>query len=395
MEEAVIVSGVRTPFGSFGGSLVDMPAPTLGALVIEEALKRAGIAGDEVDEVLMGNVLQAGVGLSSARQSALEAGIPTEVPSLTINKACGSSLKTIALADQAIRAGDAEVLVAGGMESMSNAPYLLARARWGYRLGDAEMQDHMFRDGLVCSMAQCHMGGTAENVAVDFRIEREEMDEFAEGSQRKASKAWEEGRFAEEVVPVPVPQRRGDPVLFAKDEYIRADTSVDRLAKLTPAFMGEGGSVTAGNSSGINDGASATVVMSRSRAERLGLKPLGIIRGFGAAGVPPRVMGIGPIPATRKALQRAGLSMKDIDLIELNEAFAAQALAVGKELGWDWDRVNVNGGAIAIGHPVGASGARLAMTLLYEMERRRARYGLATMCIGGGMGVAMVFERPQ
>ena len=395
MEESVIVSGVRTPFGTFGGSLVDVPATKLGAQVIAESLKRVGVNGEEVDEVLMGNVLQAGVGLSGARQASLGAGIPEAVPSMTVNKACGSSLKTISLADQAIRAGDAEIVVAGGMESMSNAPYLLPRARFGYRMGNGEVQDHMFRDGLICSLANCHMGITAENVAADFKIAREEMDAFSAASQRKALKAWEEGKFAEEVVPVPVPQRRGDPVLFDKDEHIRAESTADRLGKLPPAFMGEGGAVTAGNSSGINDGAAAVVVMSRRRAERMGLKPMGIIRGFGAAGVPPRVMGIGPIPATRKALQRAGLELKDIDLIELNEAFAAQALAVGKELQWDWDRVNVNGGAIAIGHPVGASGARIAMTLLYEMERRDARYGLATMCIGGGMGVAMVMERPK
>ncbi|MEK7217001.1 MAG: acetyl-CoA C-acyltransferase, partial [Chloroflexota bacterium] len=250
-------------------------------------------------------------------------------------------------------------------------------------------------DGLVCSLAGCHMGVTAENVAADFQIDRDDMDAFSEASQKKAARAWGEGRFEKEVMPVAIPQRRGDPVSFARDEHIRANTTRDSLAKLGPAFMGEGGTVTAGNSSGINDGAAAVVVMARSRAERMGLKPLGVIRGFGAAGVPPRVMGIGPIPATRKALQRAGLEMKDIDLVELNEAFAAQALAVGKELKFDWDRVNVNGGAIAIGHPVGASGARIAMTLLYEMERRNVRYGLATMCIGGGMGVAMVFERPK
>ncbi len=395
MEETVIVSGVRTPFGTFGGALAGISAIDLGSLVVKEAMSRAGIDGRQVDEVLMGNVIQASLGENPARQVLVKAGVDVSVPAMTVNKVCGSGMKTLALADQAIRLGDAEIIVAGGMENMSRAPYLLPGARYGYRMGDGALVDSLMQDGLMCGIENCHMGVTAENVAVDYKVSREEMDEFAAWSQQKVAKAQEAGRFSDEIVSVSIPQRRGDPIIFDKDEHPRADTTYERLSKLPPAFMGEGGSVTAGNSSGINDGGAAAVVMSRSRAERLGLKPLGFIRAFAAAGVPPRVMGIGPIPATRKVLKKAGLELKDIELFELNEAFASQSVAVMKELGLDKDKVNVNGGAIALGHPVGASGTRIVITLLYEMARRNLRYGLATMCCGGGMGVAMVLERPR
>ena len=392
MEEAVIVAGVRTPFGAFGGSLAEVPATKLGALVIAEALKRAGVAGDQVDEVIMGNVIAAGLGENPARQASVWGGVGIGTPATTVNKVCGSGIKTIALASQVIRLGEAEVVVAGGFENMSRAPYLLTKARFGYRMGDGALEDSLMRDGLVCAFEECHMGVTAENVAKDFNVSRVAMDEFAAGSQRKTAAAMQSGRFDREILAVPVPQRRGDPVMVTTDEHPRADATADRLAKLPTVFMA-GGSVTAGNSSGVNDGAAAVVVMSRRRAEAEGRQPLGVIRAFASAGVEPRVMGIGPIPATRKVLERAGLTLKDIDVIELNEAFAAQAIAVGDTLGWDWDRVNVNGGAIALGHPVGASGARLVLTLLHELQERHLRYGLATMCCGGGMGVAMVVER--
>lgn len=395
MEETVIVSGVRTPFGTFGGALAGTSAIDLGTLVVKEAMSRVGIDGRQVDEVLMGNVIQASLGENPARQVLVKAGVDVSVPAMTVNKVCGSGMKTLALADQAIRLGDGEIIVSGGMENMSRAPYLLPGARYGYRMGDGALVDSLMQDGLMCGIENCHMGVTAENVAADYKVSREEMDEFAAWSQQKVAKAQEAGRFSDEIVPVSIPQRRGDPVIFDKDEHPRADTTFDRLSKLPPAFVGEGGSVTAGNSSGINDGGAAAVVMSRSRAERMGLKPLGFIRAFAAAGVPPRVMGIGPIPATRKVLKKAGLELKDIELFELNEAFASQSVAVIKELGLDKDKVNVNGGAIALGHPVGASGTRLVITLLYEMARRDLRYGLATMCCGGGMGVAMVLERPR
>ena len=395
MEQSVIVSGVRTPFGTFGGALAGVSAIDLGALVVQEAMNRARIDGTQVDEVLMGNVIQASLGENPARQVLIKAGVDVGVPGMTVNKVCGSGMKTIALADQAIRLGEAEVIVAGGMENMTRSPYLLPNARFGYRMGDGVLVDSLLQDGLMCGIENCHMGVTAENVAADYRVSREEMDEFSAWSQQKTAKAQEAGRFKDEIVAVSIPQRRGDPVMFDTDEHPRPDTTVDRLSKLPPAFMGEGGSVTAGNSSGINDGAAAAVVMSRSRAERLGLKPLGVIRAFAAAGVPPRVMGIGPIPATQKVLKMAGMELKDIELFELNEAFAAQSVAVVRALGIDKDKVNVNGGAIALGHPVGASGTRIVITLLHEMARRNLRFGLATMCCGGGMGVAMIVERPQ
>jgi acetyl-CoA C-acetyltransferase len=391
MEDAVIVSAVRTPVGTMGGVYVDVPAPRLGAIAVEEAIRRAGIDGSTVDEVLMGNVLQAGLGQNPARQASLGAGLDTSIPTMTVNKVCGSGLKTVALAAQAIRAGDAEVIVAGGMENMSRAPYLIENARYGYRLGNGELVDVMIRDGLWCAFDNCHMGITAENVAGEYEVSREDQDAFAAASQRKAGEAMTSGRFKDEIVPVPV-QRKKETVLVDTDEHPRPDSTADVLAKLRPAFAKDG-SVTAGNASGINDGAAAVVVMSAARAKELGLQPLARVRSYAAAGVEPRVMGIGPIPASRKAMERAGVSVKDIDLFELNEAFAAQSVAVGRELAVPEDKLNVNGGAIALGHPIGASGTRILVTLLHEMRKRDAQLGLAGMCIGGGQGIAMVVER--
>jgi acetyl-CoA C-acetyltransferase len=390
MNEVVIASAVRTPIGTFGGSFADTPATQLGSVALAEAIKRAGLQPDQVEEVIMGNVLSAGLGMNPARQAAIAAGIPDSVPATTVNKVCGSGLKTVALAAQAIMLGDADIVVAGGMEGMSGAPYLLPKARYGYRMGHGEILDHMIRDGLWCALTDCHMGNTAENVALEREISRADQDEFSVQSQQKTAAAWEKGVFKDEIVPVEVKTRKG-PVTVDKDEHFRADTSIDTLSKLRAAFAGDG-SVTAGNASGINDGAAAVVVMSRRKAEELGAKPMASVRSYASAGVPPRVMGIGPVPATQKVLARSGLSLDEIDLIEANEAFAAQSLAVGRELGWDWERVNVNGGAIALGHPIGASGTRILVTLLHEMRRRDARRGLATLCIGGGQGIAMVVE---
>ena len=392
VQEVVIVSAVRTAIGSFGGSLSNIPVPKLGAYVLKEALNRAGVEAEQVDEVIMGNVLQAGVGQGPARQAAMEAGIPYQVPSMTINKICGSGLKAVHLATQAIQLGEADVILAGGMESMSLAPYLLPKARTGYRMGNQEVVDSMINDGLWCAMNQYHMGITAENVAAHYGISREEQDEFAALSQQRAQKAIEEGKFKAEIVPVEVPQRKGDPIIFDTDEFPRKGTTVEGLSKLRPAFKADG-TVTAGNASGINDGAAALLLMSAKKAEELGLKPMAVIRANANAGVDPALMGTGPVPATKKALAKAGLTIADLDLIEANEAFAAQALAVGRELDWDIEKVNVNGGAISLGHPIGASGARILVTLLYEMERRQAKYGLATLCIGGGQGVATIVER--
>ena len=391
MEDAVIVSAVRTPVGTMGGAFVDVPAPRLGAIAVEEAVRRAGIDPATVDEVLMGNVLQAGLGQNPARQASLGAGLATSIPTMTVNKVCGSGLKTVALAAQAIRAGDAEVLVAGGMENMSRAPYLVENARYGYRLGNGELVDVMIRDGLWCAFDNCHMGITAENVAAEYEVSREDQDAFSAESQRKAGEAMKSGRFKDEIVPVPV-QRKKETVLVDTDEHPRPDTSAEILAKLRPAFNKEG-TVTAGNASGINDGAAAVVVMSASRAKAEGRTPLARIRSYASAGVEPRVMGMGPVPAARKAMQRAGVEVKDIGLFELNEAFAAQSVAVGRELAVPEDRLNVNGGAIALGHPIGASGTRILVTLLHAMQQRDAQVGLAGMCIGGGQGIAMVVER--
>ena len=391
MEDAVIVSAVRTPIGTMGGAFVDVPAVQLGALAVQEAMKRAGIEPDAVDEVLMGNVLQAGLGQNPARQVAKAGSVPDHIPSMTVNKVCGSGLKTVALAAQAIRLGDAEVIVAGGMENMSRAPYLMENGRYGYRLGHGQLVDVMIRDGLWCAFDDCHMGVTAENVATDYEVSREDQDAFAAESQRKAGAAMSSGRFKDEIVAVPV-QRKKETVLVDTDEHPRPQTTLDSLAALRPAFNKEG-SVTAGNASGINDGAAAVVVMSASRAKAEGRVPLARIRAAASAGVAPRVMGMGPVPAARRALERAGLGIKDIGLLELNEAFAAQSVAVGRELAVQEDRLNVNGGAIALGHPIGASGTRILTTLLYEMGRRDVELGMAAMCIGGGQGIAMVVER--
>ena len=390
MNEVVIAGAARTPIGTFGGSFAEVPATRLGAVAIAEALKRAGVKPEQVDEVLMGNVLSAGLGMNPARQAALAAGIPDSTPAIAVNKVCGSGLKTVALAAGAIMLGDAEIVVAGGMEGMSSAPYLLPKARYGYRMGHGEVTDHMIKDGLWCSLEDCHMGVTAENIAQEREISRADQDAFSAASQQKAGRAWETGVFAEEVVPVEIQQRKGT-LIVDKDEHLRPDTTAEVLGGLRPAFAGDG-SVTAGNASGINDGGAAVVVMSRKKAEELGVKPLAAVRAYASAGVAPRVMGLGPLPATRNVLAKSGLSLDEIDLIEANEAFAAQSLAVGRELGWDWERVNVNDGAIALGHPIGASGARILVTLLYEMKRRQAKRGLATLCIGGGQGISMIVE---
>ena len=389
MDDAVIVSAVRTPVGTFGGAFSDVPATTLGALAVAEALKRAGT--DSVDEVFMGNVLQAGLGQNTARQSAINAGLPDSVPATTINKVCGSGLETVLLAAQAIRAGDAECIVAGGMENMSRAPYLVDRARFGYRLGDATLVDEMLRDGLWCAFDDCHMGSTAENIAREYEVSRADQDAFAAASQQKAGAAIAGGRFRDEIVAVPV-QRKKEQVLIDTDEHPRAGTTAETLSALRPAFAKDG-TVTAGNASGINDGGAAVVVMSAPRAAASPVTPLARIRGYASAGVPPRIMGMGPVPAVRLALQRAGVELKDIDLFEFNEAFAAQSVAVGRELAIPEEKLNVNGGAIALGHPIGASGTRVLVTLLHEMIKRDAALGVAALCIGGGQGIAMVLER--
>lgn len=390
--EAVIVSAVRTPIGTFNGGLKDVSATRLGGIAIKAALERAGVEPGQVDEVIMGNVLQAGLGQNPARQAAVQANIPIEVPSFTVNKVCGSGLKAVHLAAQAILLGDADIVVAGGMENMSQSPYLLEKARTGFRMGDQRLVDSMIRDGLWCAFGDCHMGITAENLCEKYGLSREELDAFAVRSQEKAAAALSKGIFKEEIVPVEVPQPKGAPVVVDTDENPRPGTNLESLAKLRPAFKPDG-KVTAGNASSINDGAAALVIMSAETAEKRGLKPLAVIRANASAGVDPAIMGIGPVPATRKALQKAGLSLDDLDLVEANEAFAAQSLAVLKELGLNPDIVNVNGGAIALGHPIGASGARVLVTLLHEMRRRDARYGLATLCIGGGQGVATIVER--
>lgn len=389
--EVVLAGAVRTAIGTFGGAFADASATQLGATVIAEALSRAGVKPDQVDEVIMGNVLSAGLGMNPARQASIAAGLPDTVPCMTVNKVCGSGLKTVALAAQSILLGDADIVVAGGMENMTASPYLLPKGRYGYKMGHGEIYDHMIKDGLWCALDDCHMGVTAENVAHDYEISRGDQDEFSYQSQKKAAEAWERGTFAAEIVPVELKTRKGS-VMVDKDEHFRADTTAEVLGKLRPAFAADG-SVTAGNASGINDGAAAVVVMSRKKAEELGVQPMGTVRAYASAGVPPRVMGVGPVPATQKALAKTGLGIGDIDLIEANEAFAAQSLAVGRELGWNWENVNVNGGAIALGHPIGASGTRILVTLLHEMARRDVKRGLATLCIGGGQGISMVVER--
>ncbi|WP_445669486.1 acetyl-CoA C-acetyltransferase [Paenibacillus sp. FSL R10-2736] len=391
-QEIVIVSAVRTALGTFGGSLAGIAAVDLGALVIKEALQRAGVAPEQVDEVIMGNVLQGGLGQNPARQAAMKAGIPVEASSLTINKVCGSGMKAVHLAAQSIMAGDSEIIVAGGMENMSKAPYVLDQARYGYRMGNGTLIDTMVSDGLTCAFNQYHMGITAENVSEQFGISRETQDALAASSQEKAVRAIEAGHFKEEIVPVVIPQRKGDAIIFDTDEFPRKGTTAEKLAGLRPAFK-QDGSVTAGNASGINDGAAALVIMSAERAAALGLKPLARILSYASGGVDPSIMGMGPVPATKKALQRGGLTISDIDLIEANEAFAAQMLAVGQVLDFPEEKVNVNGGAIALGHPIGASGARILVTLVHALKQRGARTGLATLCIGGGHGVTTIIER--
>lgn len=391
--EVVIVSAVRTAIGSFLGSLKDVSAIELGSIVIKEALDRAGVKGDQVDEVIMGNVLQAGLGQNPARQAAIKSGLPETVPAMTINKVCGSGLKAVHLARQAIIAGDAEIIVAGGMENMSQAPFLLQNAREGYKMGDQKVVDSMISDGLWCAFNDYHMGITAENLCDRYSLTREEQDAFSATSQEKAASAIEKGKFKDEIVAVSIPQRKGEPVLFDTDEYVKGGTTAEKLSKLRPAFKKDG-SVTAGNASGINDGAAAFVIMSKTKADSLGLLPLATITANANAGVDPSVMGIGPVQAVKNALEKSGLNLKDIDLIEANEAFAAQSLAVDRELHFDKEKLNVNGGAIALGHPIGASGARILVTLLHEMKRRDVKTGLATLCIGGGQGVATIVQRP-
>jgi len=389
--EVVLVGACRTPVGTFGGTLADEPAVKLGSLVMAEALKRSGIAADMLDEVIFGCVLQAAQGQNVCRQAAIRAGIPHEVPAFTINKVCGSGLRAVSLAAQIIRAGDADIILAGGMESMSMAPFALEKARYGYRMNHGTLVDCMIKDGLWDAFNDYHMGITAENVAARWNISREEQDQFGFRSQERAAQAIASGRFKDEIVPVVVKGKKGETV-FDTDEHPR-QTTLEKMAQLKPAFKKDG-TVTAGNASGINDGAAAVLVMSKEKADELGIKPMARIVSYASSGVDPAIMGVGPVPATQRALAKAGLTVDDLDLIEANEAFAAQSIAVGRDLGWadKMDKVNVNGGAIAIGHPIGASGARILVTLLYEMQKRKSRYGLATLCIGGGMGTALIVE---
>ena len=391
MREVVIASAVRTAIGKFGGSLTPLSAPQMGAVVIKEALDRAALKPEQVDEVIMGNVLQAGLGQNPARQAAIFAGLPVEVPAFTVNKVCGSGLKCVELAAQSILAGDNDFVVAGGMESMSNAPFTVpGKARWGLKMGDQKMVDVMIRDGLWDAFNDYHMGITSENVAEKFGVTREDQDEVACRSQQRAIEAIKSGAFKEEIVPVTIKTKKGEKV-FDTDEFPKEGTTMEVLAKLRPAFK-KGGTVTAGNASGLNDGAAALVIMSADKAKELGIKPMAKIVSYASAGVDPAIMGIGPIPASRKALAKAGLEVKDMDLVEANEAFAAQTVEVGRELQLDWAKTNVNGGAIALGHPIGASGARILVTLLYALKHRDKKRGLATLCIGGGMGTATVVE---
>jgi acetyl-CoA C-acetyltransferase len=393
MEEVVIVDAVRTAIGNFGGTLAGIPASKLGAHVIAALLQRTGVEAARVSEVIMGQVLTAGVGQNPARQAAIGAGLPFEVPAMTINKVCGSSNKAVHLAVQAIRCGDADIVIAGGQENMNQAPHVLPGSRNGVRMGDWCMVDTMIKDGLWDIFNDYHMGCTAENLVDKYQISREEQDEFAAGSQQKVEAAQKAGRFADEIVPLEIPQRKGDPIVFDTDEFPRHGTTAASLSKLRAAFRTENGTVTPGNASGINDGAAALMLMSATTAKELGLEPLATVAGYGNAGVDPAIMGIGPVQATRNCLAKAGWSIDDLDLIEANEAFAAQSIAVNRELGWDTSKVNVNGGAIALGHPIGASGARNLVTLLHEMRRRDVHKGLATLCIGGGQGVAIAVER--
>ncbi|MCP4695397.1 MAG: acetyl-CoA C-acetyltransferase [Gammaproteobacteria bacterium] len=392
MENVVIVAAGRTAVGSFLGGLAGIPASTLGATVIRALLERSGIKPEQIDEVILGHVLTAGLGQNTARQTAIEAGLPVEVPAMTINKVCGSGLKSVHLATQALRCGDAEIIIAGGQENMSASPHLLPNSRKGVKMGDWNAVDSMIKDGLSDVFNDCHMGVTAENIAEKFSITREEQDEFAAGSQQKVGAAQQAGRFKDEIIPVEVPQRKKPPIIFDTDEFPRPGTTAEKLAKLRPAFS-KTGTVTAGNASGINDGAAACIVTTESKAKELGLKVMARIAGYANAGVDPKIMGTGPVPASKKCLEKAGWTAADLDLIEANEAFAAQAICVNRGMEWDLSKVNVNGGALALGHPIGASGTRILVTLLYEMIRRDAHKGLATLCIGGGQGVALAVER--
>jgi acetyl-CoA C-acetyltransferase len=392
MSDIVIAGALRTAIGKFGGALAKTPAPELGATVIAALLARYKLRPEQISEVILGQVLTAGSGQNPARQSSIKAGLPAETPAMTINKVCGSGLKAVMLAAQAVRCGDADIVIAGGQETMSAAPHVLPGSRDGFRMGDAKLIDSMIVDGLWDVYNQYHMGITAENVARQHAVSRAQQDEFAVASQNKAEAAQKAGKFKDEIVPVMIPQRKGDPVAFDSDEFIKTGATLDALSALRPAFDKQG-SVTAGNASGINDGAAAVLVMSAERAAQLGLKPLAKIRAFASSGVDPSIMGMGPVPSSRRALEKAGWKPSDLDLMEINEAFAAQACAVNKEMGWDTKKINVNGGAIALGHPIGASGCRILVTLLYEMARRDAKKGLASLCIGGGMGVAMAVER--
>ncbi|MGC2871685.1 acetyl-CoA C-acetyltransferase [Ihubacter sp. rT4E-8] len=392
MREVVIVSAARTPIGSFGGSLKGVPTRQLGAIAIKAAVERAGIKPEQVEEVIMGCVLQGGLGQNVSRQMSLDAGIPTEVPTMTINKVCGSGLRAVELAAQIIKAGDADIVVAGGAENMSATAYAMPAARWGARMNNTQMVDMMVNDGLWDAFNGYHMGITAENVAEQWGITREELDEFSVISQNRAEEAVKAGKFKDEIVPVEIPQRKGDPIVFDTDEYPKFGASIEKMAKLKPAFKKDG-MVTAANASGINDAGAALVVMSKEKADELGIKPMCTIKSYASGGVDPSIMGVGPVPASKKALEKAGLTIEDIDLVEANEAFAAQSLAVRKDLGLDPEKTNVNGGAIALGHPIGASGARILISLIYEMQKRDSKYGLATLCIGGGMGTSVIVER--
>ena len=391
MTDVVIVSAARTAVGKFGGSLAKTAAPELGAVAIRAALERAGVKPEQVSEVIMGQVLTAGIGQNGARQAAMKAGIPFTVPAMTINKVCGSGLQAAMLGAQAISNGDSDIVVAGGQESMSLSPHVLNGSREGFRMGDAKMVDTMIVDGLWDVFNQYHMGVTAENVAKEYAVTREEQDEFAVASQNKAEAAQKSGKFKDEIVTVEIPSKKG-PVMFADDEYVRHGATLEAMKSLKPAFD-KNGSVTAGNASGLNDGAAAVVLCTAKKAKELGLKPIAKIKAFASAGVDPKYMGMGPVPASKRCLSRAGWEPKDLDLMEINEAFAAQAIAVNRQMGWDTKKVNVNGGAIALGHPIGASGARVLVTLLHEMQKRDAKKGLASLCIGGGMGVALAVER--
>ena len=394
MKEVVIVGAKRTAIGSYGGSLKNVPAKELGAIAIKGAIEQAGIKPEDVEEVIMGDVLQGGLGQNVARQMSLGAGLPIETPAMTINKVCGSGLRAVELAAQIIKAGDADIIVAGGAENMSMSGYVLPNMRWGARMFNTPAVDMMVNDGLWDVYNNYHMGITAENVAEQYGLTREELDAFALASQNKAEAAIKAGKFKDEIVPVTIPQRKGDPIVFDTDEFPRFGATAEALAKLKPAFKKDGGVVTAGNASGINDSGAAVVVMSADKAEELGIKPLAKIVSYASAGVDPKVMGLGPIPASRKAMEKAGLKIEDLDLYEANEAFAAQSVAVGKDLGFDPEKLNVNGGAIALGHPIGASGCRILITLIYEMMKRpEAKKGLATLCIGGGMGTAVIVEK--